>query len=65
MPSMDLDDVVLRVRNVGVRHVPGSDYDRVDPDDCCRLYEDFIAALAEGRYYGDVKAAAEEIKKLF
>ena len=65
MPSMDYDDVVNRVQNVGTIQRPGYDYDSVDPADCVRVYEDFIQALAEGRFYGDVAEAAKEIKKLF
>lgn len=65
MPSMDLNDVIERVRNVGTTYNRASGYEHVNADDCVRIYEEFIEALAEGRFYGDVTAAARVIKKLF
>ncbi len=65
MSSMDLNDVMERVQNVGTFYDREGGYERVNSDECVRIYQDFIEALAEGRFYGDVHAAAKEIKKLF
>lgn len=65
MPSMDNDDVAKSVRNVGTTYDRAYACERVNASECVSVYEDFIAALAEGRFYGDIQEAAKEIKKLF